>query len=444
MAGLFDRQADVYVDARPTYPSEWYSMLAAVTPRRTLAWDVGTGNGQAALGVAEHYEQVIGTDVSEAQLKRAMPHPRVRYVHTPPSISDEEIISVVGGENSVDLVTVAQAVHWFDLPNFYSLVARLLRKPGGVLAIWGYNDCTVNPEFDLVFKRFHDTTLDFWDPRIQHIFDGYSTLSFPFESVGLGSEGKPLMLDMPIETSFDGFIGMVRSWSMVATTKERGVDLLSEEVVKELEIAWGGSELIQTVIYKAFMLAGKVKMVRYLHTPLSISDDELISSLGEENSVDLITVAQAVHWFDLPNFYSLVTRLLKKPGGIVAVWGYNEFAVSPIFDPVLKRFRDTTMQFWDPHIGYVFDDYSTLPSPFESIGLGTEGKPLMLDMQKETSFEGFLGLLRSWSAVTTAKERGIDLLSQGVVKELESSWGGPKLIRTVIYKSFMLAGKVRL
>ncbi|OMO57229.1 Methyltransferase type 11 [Corchorus capsularis] len=260
MAGLFDEQADVYLDARPTYPSEWYSMLASRTPQHSLAWDVGTGNGQAAIGVAEHCEQVIATDVSEEQLKRAIPHPRVKYLHTPLPISEDEFIASIGGENSVDLVTVAQAVHWFDLPKFYSLVTRLLRKPGGVVAVWCYNDIAVSPTFDPVMKKFHDTTLPYWDRNIQYLFDGYKTLPFPFESVGLGSEGEPAALDIPKKLSFEGFVRMVRSWSAVVTAKNQGVDLLSEKVVKEFESAWGGSTLVRSVAYKAFMLAGKVKL----------------------------------------------------------------------------------------------------------------------------------------------------------------------------------------
>ncbi|CAL5368899.1 unnamed protein product [Camellia sinensis] len=266
MAALFDKQAELYLDARPNYPRQWYSLLADRTSLHSLAWDVGTGNGQAALGiaghelmrVAEHYEKVFGTDVSEAQLKCAMPHPRVKYLHTPLSLSDDELVNLIGVDNSVDLVTVAQAVHWFDLPRFYSIVTRLLRKPGGVIAVWGYNDIAVNPEFDPVMKRFHDTTLPFWHPNIQYIFDGYRTLPFPFESIGLGSEGEPLALNIPKELSFDGFLGMVRSWSAVITAKETGVDLLPSEVVKEFECAWGGSKLVRSVVYKGFMLAGKV------------------------------------------------------------------------------------------------------------------------------------------------------------------------------------------
>ncbi|XP_075661564.1 uncharacterized protein LOC142631307 [Castanea sativa] len=260
MAGKFDKQADFYANGRPTYPTEWYSMLAALTPHHSLAWDVGTGNGQAAIGIAEHYEQVVGTDVSEAQLKLAMPHPRIRYLHTPLSITDDELVALIGGENSVDLITVATAVHWFELPKFYSLVTRLLRKPGGVIAVWAYKGVVVSPIFDPIMKRFYDTTLPYWDPTIKSVFDDYKTLPFPFESVGIGCEGKPQQLDIPQEVSFEKFLNMLRSWSPVNTAKDQGVDLLSESVVKELESAWGGPKLIRSIAYKGFMLAGKVKL----------------------------------------------------------------------------------------------------------------------------------------------------------------------------------------
>ncbi|KAB1210525.1 hypothetical protein CJ030_MR6G010821 [Morella rubra] len=260
MAGLFDKQAEIYVDARPTYPSDWFSKLAALTPQHSLAWDVGTGNGQAALGVAEHYERVIATDVSEAQIEHAKQHPRVKYVHTPLSLSDDELLTLIGGENSVDLVTVAEAVHWFDLPKFYALVTRLLRKPGGIIAVWGYNDLVVSPEVDHLMEGIRDRALPFWDPKIEHLQDGYRTLPFPFESVGLGSEGKPLQLDIEKKLSLEGLVRMTRSSSAVAAAKDQGVDLLSEGVVKNLENAWGGPNAVRTVTYKAFMLAGKVKL----------------------------------------------------------------------------------------------------------------------------------------------------------------------------------------
>lgn len=260
MAGLYDKQAAIYLEARPTYPKEWYSMLAEHTPLHSLAWDAGTGNGQAAIGVAEHYDQVIATDVSEALLKHALQHPRVKYLHTPLSLSDDELVTMLGGEGSIDLVTVATAVHWFDLPRFYSLVARLLRKPGGVVAVWTYFHLAVSPIFDLLIKRFHDSCLPFRSPNVRYAFDGYKTLPFPFEDIGLGSEGKPMPLDIPKKLSFEAFLGWFKSWSAVNTAKEQGVDLLSEDIVKEWENAWGGSKLVRSVTFKAFMLAGKVRM----------------------------------------------------------------------------------------------------------------------------------------------------------------------------------------
>ncbi|KAM1406503.1 hypothetical protein ACFXTH_001166 [Malus domestica] len=235
MAGLFDKQADLYLDSRPTYPKEGYSKLADLTPHLSLAWDVGTGNGQATIGVAEHYKQVIGTDVTESQLQRAMPHPLVRYAHTPLTMTEDELIALIGGESSVDL-------------------------PGGVLAVWCYNHIEVCPEFDPIVKRLEDTTLPYYHHNIQYVFDGYKTLPFPFQSAGFGCEGSPLALDIPKKLSFEGFLKMVRSWSAVNTAKEQGVDLLPEKLVKEFEVAWGGTKLVRSVSYKAFMLAGKVKV----------------------------------------------------------------------------------------------------------------------------------------------------------------------------------------
>ena len=198
--------------------------------------------------------------MSEAQLKLAMPHPRVRYLHTPLSITDDELVALIGGENSVDLVTVAQAVHWFDLPKFYSLVTRLLRKPGGIIVVWGYYDIVVSPIFDPVMKHFHDTTLPYWNPKIQYIFDAYKTLPFPFESVGLGCEGKPQPLDIPKETSFEGFLRMLRSWSSVTTATDQGVDLLSESVVKVFESAWGDLHWLDQSFIRVLCLPEKLRL----------------------------------------------------------------------------------------------------------------------------------------------------------------------------------------
>ncbi|MQL75570.1 hypothetical protein Taro_007957 [Colocasia esculenta] len=268
----FDKQADHYADARPSYPVAWFAKFASLTTHHASAWDAGTGNGQAAVSVsfsffhplppipaisittcplsrgrdgvaqvAEHYERVVATDISEAQLARATPHPRARYVHVPASIHEDDLVALLGGEGSIDLVTVSQAVHWFDLPGFYAVVDRVLRKPGGVIAVWGYRRMRVCPTFDAALHKFFSTTIPYWETHINYIKEEYRNLPFPFEGVGVGREGEPASLEMKKEASFEGLLGVLQSWSAVNTARERGAELLGEEAVAELAAAWAGA-----------------------------------------------------------------------------------------------------------------------------------------------------------------------------------------------------------
>lgn len=116
--------------------------------------------------VAEHYDSVVATDVSAEQLRHAAPHPKVRYLHTPDATPGEDLVAAVGGEGGVDLITVAEAAHWFDLPAFYGVARRVLRRPGGVIAVWGYN-YRMSPVEDMM-ERFYGTTVPYWDPRARY------------------------------------------------------------------------------------------------------------------------------------------------------------------------------------------------------------------------------------------------------------------------------------
>ncbi|XP_010547882.1 PREDICTED: putative methyltransferase DDB_G0268948 [Tarenaya hassleriana] len=258
LASLSDKQADAYLDARPRYPAEWFRMLAARTPGHNVAWDVGTGNGHPAVGVAEYYEKVVATDINDSQLKRAIKHPRVAYHHTPASMPDDDLVSLVGGENSVDLIIAAQAVHYFDLGRFYNIARRVLKKPGGVIAVCVYNRLIVSPEVDPIMDRLVDSTLPFRNPTMNLAFDGYKTLPFPFESIGLGSEGNPVPFNIPHKLSLNGFLGFLRSWQPVVKAKEQGVELVTPTLLRQFQAAWGDQEQVKDVFYKAYMLAGKV------------------------------------------------------------------------------------------------------------------------------------------------------------------------------------------
>src|SRR5690606_9022572 len=173
----FGAVAADYAAFRPTYPDALFAWLADASPRRALAWDCATGNGQAALALAAHFDAVVATDVSAEQLAHAPPHPRVRYAVAPAEVSPLE-------DASADLVTVAQAFHWFGRDAFFAEAARVLR-PGGLLAVWTYGLFESTPDVDRVVRRYHDEALDgYWSPARRLVDDGYASVAFPFEPVG--------------------------------------------------------------------------------------------------------------------------------------------------------------------------------------------------------------------------------------------------------------------
>ena len=135
---LFSGHAGVYAQARPDYPPALFEWLARQCAGRGLVWDAGCGNGQASVALAAHFDRVVASDPSAAQIAQAGAHPHVEYrveAAEAPSLPDA----------SVDLVTVAQAYHWFDHERFHAQVRRVA-KPGAVIAVWTYGLSTVTPD----------------------------------------------------------------------------------------------------------------------------------------------------------------------------------------------------------------------------------------------------------------------------------------------------------
>src|SRR6476661_739603 len=144
---LFSAQADEYARRRPHYPAELFAFLAWLTRGHERAWDCATGNGQAAIGLAPYFDEVVATDASDGQLRNAFQHPKVTYRQA--RAEESGLVSA-----SVELVTVAQAVHWFDLDRFHGEVQRVL-KPGGVCAVWCYSLTRISPEIDGIVDDFY-------------------------------------------------------------------------------------------------------------------------------------------------------------------------------------------------------------------------------------------------------------------------------------------------
>ena len=239
----FSRDSAAYAGYRPHYPAELFVWLASLSPGHTLAWDAGTGNGQAAVALADHFARVIATDPSDKQIGQAIAHPRVEY-----RIADE----VAGLDPaSVDLATVAQALHWFDRPKFWSEARRVVR-PGGVVAVWCYELQHVAPEVDAVIGRFyHETVGPYWTPDRKLVEDGYRSVEFPFEEVEVPR------FAMTSEWTLQQQVGYLGTWSAVGRYRDQvGSDPL-ELVRPELEKVWG-ADRVRRVSWPLSVRAGRV------------------------------------------------------------------------------------------------------------------------------------------------------------------------------------------
>lgn len=256
MAGLFDKQASLYAAARPHYPSSLFSFVASHTPHHLRAWDVGTGSGQAAVAISEHYARVIATDVSETQLQHAPMKDNITYALTPAYMSREELQVIVGNEGSIDLVTMAQALHWFDLDSIYPQIKHVLKKPGGVFAAWCYREPSVNPEVDAVFDEFYKESAPFWERARWIVDDEYESLPFPFEPVSGHNQTGPFRFEAPKEMQVHDFLTYMGSMSVMQCARKQGVELLPESRKEDFRAAWGDG--IRTATFPIFMRIGGV------------------------------------------------------------------------------------------------------------------------------------------------------------------------------------------
>ncbi|PKA58531.1 hypothetical protein AXF42_Ash008818 [Apostasia shenzhenica] len=263
MADLFRKQAQNYAAARPTYPPELFRYIASKCPSGRLAWDVGTGSGQAAASLATLFDSVVATDASPEQLSYAPAHllPNVRFVLTPPAIPLADVHRLIASPGAVDLVTVAQALHWFDLPAFYALARAVLRRPGGVLAAWCYLPPVVDGgEVDEIYRRVYESLAPYWAPERKMVEEEYAAVEFPFEAVEAEKGTGPVRgFAAEREMAAGDFLEYVRSGSAYQTARENGVELLRPEVVEELVRAWGmdGKE-VQKVRFPISLRIGRV------------------------------------------------------------------------------------------------------------------------------------------------------------------------------------------
>jgi SAM-dependent methyltransferase len=245
-ADYFSGASTAYATFRPRYPEALFEFLAREAPAQDEAWDAGTGNGQAAVGLARHFRHVTGTDASASQIESAMSHVNVTYRVGPAERSSLN-------DRSMDLVTAAQAVHWFDQPRFWSEVRRVLR-PRGVIAIWTYPTFEISPEIDAIVQRFYSGVVGpYWAPERRQVETRYQSVEFPFAEFAAPS----FVIEQSL--SLDAVGGYIRTWSATrAFIEHRRVDPVPA-LVSELARVWGARPQPRLVRWPVAMRIGRVE-----------------------------------------------------------------------------------------------------------------------------------------------------------------------------------------
>lgn len=242
----FSQQATIYAQYRPQYPQLLYNFLQTIIKRHQLAWDCGTGNGQVATQLAALFKKVIATDASAAQLAAATLSPQVEY-----RLATAENSGLPS--HSVDLITVAQAIHWFDIATFYREVERVAYDEA-IIAVWGYGLLTVSPAIDAIIRELYTNILgSYWDPHRKHLDEAYQTIPFPFPVIA-----TPL-IKMQLFWSLSELIGYLNTWSSVQKFMAVNNDNPVTQLEPLLQRDWNDHSILKPITWDIYLKVGKVK-----------------------------------------------------------------------------------------------------------------------------------------------------------------------------------------
>jgi ubiquinone/menaquinone biosynthesis C-methylase UbiE len=243
MKDNFSKQSDLYSCFRPGYPGQLFDFLLPLVPDKKTAWDCGTGNGQVAVKLSAYFNEVYATDLSSAQIEKADKKPNIFY-------SVENAEETLFPDNKFDLITVAQAIHWFEFKKFYREAKRTLR-PGGVIGVIGYDVFRINKKIDLLVDKFYrDTTGPYWDKERRYVDEHYLTIPFPFKEI------TTPRFAMNYNREFGQVVGYLNTWSAVQHYIRKNNENPVEKFSVELKKAWG-SVLKRKITFPIFMRTGR-------------------------------------------------------------------------------------------------------------------------------------------------------------------------------------------
>ncbi len=229
MKDRFSSDAKGYATFRPSYPTELLDFVLAHVQGRARAWDCGTGNGQLAEMLSPHFQRVDATDISAQQLSQATALHNIHYSLQPAEKTDFP-------DATFDLITVAQAIHWFDFERFYAEIRRVA-APQAMIAVMGYPLFSINPKVDLVIHRLYYEILgNHWDRERRYLESGYATIPFPFTEIACPR------FESGYDWNFEQLIGYLNTWSAVKNyLKANGSNPL-ELIEDDLKAAWGNEK----------------------------------------------------------------------------------------------------------------------------------------------------------------------------------------------------------
>jgi SAM-dependent methyltransferase len=237
----FSNHAQEYARYRPLYPVELFEYLTMLTEHGT-AWDCATGNGQVAIALTPYFQQIQATDASESQLSNAFPHPKVTYSC---ALAERSHFP----DHSIDLITVGQALHWFNFEAFYREVRRV-GKRGGAIAVFSYGHLApVSAAIDAVLQAFYQQIQPIWTPEIEYVVQEYQTIPFPFEEVTSPA------LKMTATWDVSQLLGYLRSWSATRHYLSQQGEGAIDEFERSLIDIWGIEQ--RTLEWKLFLRVGR-------------------------------------------------------------------------------------------------------------------------------------------------------------------------------------------
>ncbi len=241
----FSGHASAYAAYRPHYPPELFAQLAALSPQRQRAWDCATGNGQAAIGLAKHFNHIVATDASVKQLGSRRQHARIDYCA---GLAEAAPLTSA----CCDLVTVAQSVHWFQFERFYAEARRVL-KGGGAIALWTYAVFRIQAGIDEPIDHFYNEIVGpFWPPERRYVEEGYRTIPFPFDEL----QPPPIVLET--HWNLDQVMNYIGTWSAVQRFRDaHGSDPLPQ-LRTVLEPLWGAPDSARRVSWPLHMRVGRI------------------------------------------------------------------------------------------------------------------------------------------------------------------------------------------